>query len=101
MNVDAIGFLPPLGAPLPEDGGEISGASGGRDFAMWLERSLGETNRKLIDADAHIERLALGESENLHQVMIALEEARLSFQMMVQVRNKLLEAYQDVLRMQI
>jgi flagellar hook-basal body complex protein FliE len=48
-----------------------------------------------------VARLAAGDTDNLHQVMIALEEAKLSFQLMVQVRNKLLESYQDILRMQI
>ena len=43
----------------------------------------------------------MGETDNLHQVMMALDKAKVSFQLMVQVRNKLLEAYQDVLRMQI
>jgi hypothetical protein len=45
--------------------------------------------------------LATGEVDNLHQVMLKLDEAKLSFQLMVQVRNKLLEAYQDILRMQV
>ena len=66
-----------------------------------MRTAIGETNRQLIDADRQVTRLALGETDNLHQVMISLEQAKLSFQMMVQVRNKLLEAYQDVLRMQI
>jgi flagellar hook-basal body complex protein FliE len=62
---------------------------------------MAETNQQLMDADQQVTRLALGETDNLHQVMISLERAKLSFQLMVQVRNKFLEAYQDVLRMQI
>lgn len=100
MNVEASGFLPPLGAPLPDLG--VDGArAGGQDFAAWLRKSMEETNTQLVDADRQIARLALGETDNLHQVMLSLEKARLSFQLMVQVRNKLLESYQDVLRMQI
>ena len=103
MNVDATGFLPPLGAPLPDGGadGVEGGRTGALDFASWLQKSLAESNQQLMDADQQVTRLALGETDNLHQVMITLEQAKLSFQLMVQVRNKLLEAYQDVLRMQI
>jgi flagellar hook-basal body complex protein FliE len=43
----------------------------------------------------------VGETQNLHEVMIRLEEARHSFQLLVQVRNRLLEAYQEVMRMSI
>jgi len=48
-----------------------------------------------------LQKLATGQVDNLHQVMIALDEAKMSFQMLVQVRNKLLEAYQDVIRMSV
>ena len=103
MIVDATGFLPPLGAPLPDGGARgVEGVrTGSLDFASWFEKSLAESNQQLLDADQQVTRLALGETDNLHQVMIKLEQAKLSFQLMVQVRNKLLEAYQDVLRMQI
>ena len=54
-----------------------------------------------MQSDRMLQRLAAGEVDNLHQVMVSLEEARLSFQLLVQVRNRLLEAYQDVLKMQV
>ena len=86
-----------MAAPTACEGGR----TGALDFASWLQKSLAESNQQLLDADQQVTRLALGETDNLHQVMITLEQAKLSFQLMVQVRNKLLEAYQDVLRMQI
>lgn len=46
-------------------------------------------------------QLATGQTENLHQVMLKLEEGRIAFQFALQVRNRLLESYQDVMRMQI
>jgi flagellar hook-basal body complex protein FliE len=103
MAIESIAYLPPVGAPVPDDGGEIVGAprSSGLDFAGWLQKSLTEANQQIAEADRQVARLAAGDSDNLHQVMIALEEAKLSFQLMVQVRNKLLESYQDILRMQI
>lgn len=71
------------------------------DFSEWLTQQVANTNDLIIKADDSVRRLALGETENLHQVMIGLEKAKLSFELIVQVRNKLLEAYQDVMRMQI
>jgi flagellar hook-basal body complex protein FliE len=46
-------------------------------------------------------QLATGESGNLHHVLLELEKAKLAFQLTVQVRNKILEGYQDIMRMQI
>ena len=80
---------------------EAAGAPGGADFADWLAAGVGQANDKIAHADALVQRLALGEADNLHQVMLALDDARLTFNLLVQVRNKLLEAYQDVMRMQV
>jgi flagellar hook-basal body complex protein FliE len=52
-------------------------------------------------SQADLQRLAVGDTENLHAVMIRLEESRISLQLMLQVRNRVLEAYQDVMRMQV
>lgn len=52
-------------------------------------------------SDAAIQKLASGENKNLHEVMISMEKASVSFQFMSQVRTKALEAYQEVMRMQV
>lgn len=75
-----------------------SGASG---FAAMVEKGIGEVNQQLLTSQADLQRLAVGDVQNLHQVMIRLEESRLSFQLMLQVRSRLLEAYQDVMKMQV
>ncbi|MBI3900281.1 MAG: flagellar hook-basal body complex protein FliE [Gammaproteobacteria bacterium] len=71
------------------------------DFSTFLSRELGSVNDKLINADTQVRRLAVGETQNLHETMIALEQAKLSFELVVQVRNRILEAYQDIMRMQV
>ena len=71
------------------------------DFASWMAQEVSSTNDKILQADQQLQRLATGEADNLHQVILSLEEAKASFQLLVQVRNKLLEAYQDILRMQV
>lgn len=97
MNVQAVdGFLPPL-QPVPFDAAPAAGSA----FADWLAREAAATNTQLLEAHRQVQQLAAGETGNLHQVMLAVEEARLSFQLLVQVRNRVLEAYQDILRMQV
>ena len=71
------------------------------NFSAWLGNEMKLVNEKIIQADDGVRRLVLGESDNLHQVMITLEKAKTSFELMVQVRNKLLDAYQDIMRMSV
>jgi len=58
-------------------------------------------NTQLINTDKAVQQLANGETENLHQVMISLEQTRLAFDLLLQVRNKVLDAYQEVMKMQV
>ena len=71
------------------------------DFAAWLAQQVDDVNTKISQADTQVRQLAVGESTNIHQVMISLEKARMSLELVVQVRNKVLEAYQNVMQMQI
>ncbi len=52
-------------------------------------------------ADTAVQKLATGESKGLHEVMISLEKSTISFQFLTQVRNKALDAYHEIMRMQI
>jgi flagellar hook-basal body complex protein FliE len=67
-------------------------------FSDWFAGEVSAVNDKLVTADHDMQKLAVGSAGNLHEVMIHMEEARLSFQLLAQVRNKLLEAYQEVMR---
>lgn len=104
--VDALGALPPS-LPLPafdELPPAVAGgvtAAPGSDFATWMQREISVTNERVLEADRLVQRLAAGDTSNLHQVLMGIERARLQFQLLTQVRNRLLEAYQDILRMQV
>jgi flagellar hook-basal body complex protein FliE len=77
-------------------------AGGTGDFAQILKSSIDKVNQTQQQADDMGQKLAAGDtSQNLHEVMIALQTASVSFQEMVQVRNKLVSAYQDVMNMSI
>lgn len=81
--------------------GATTTASAPADFGHWFARQLGEVNGQINQVDHEMQTLALGGTQSLHQFMIHMEESRLSFQLMAQVRNRLLEAYQEVMRMQV
>lgn len=53
------------------------------------------------DADREVEKLAKMETQDIHNTMIAIEKADLSFQLMMQVRNKIISAYEEIMRMQV
>lgn len=99
MSMDAINAVDFL-APAQEIKFEPVAAPSG-NFSAWLDKELANVNEQIVTSDMQLRRLAAGEVENLHQVMISMEQAKLSFQLAMQVRNKVMEAYQDVLRMQI
>lgn len=70
-------------------------------FASVLKDSISEVNRLQQKADASISALATTGEASLHETMIAMEEASVSFKLMMQVRNKIVEAYQEVMRIQV
>lgn len=67
----------------------------------FFKELVGKVNDLTQKSDQAIQGLATGENRNLHETMIAVEKASLSFQFMSQVRNKALEAYQEVMRMSV
>jgi len=70
-------------------------------FAKQLNDALAEVNSMQVKADDMAAKLVLGEIDDIHQVTIAMEKAALSLQLAVQVRNKVVEAYQEIARMQV
>lgn len=78
------------------------GATNGADFAQTLQSMMGQVNTQQVDAEKMAQAFAAGDPQvNLHEVMSALQKANISFQAMVQVRNKLVTAYQDIMNTQV
>ncbi|BFO56026.1 MULTISPECIES: flagellar hook-basal body complex protein FliE [Comamonadaceae] len=103
----AASALPAIAEPQPAFAAAGPAAAAGAaavpgaGFSDMVAQGLGRVNEQLLTSQTDLQRLAAGDVQNLHQVMIRLEESRLSFQLMMQVRGRLLEAYQDVMRMQL
>jgi flagellar hook-basal body complex protein FliE len=66
------------------------------DFASQLQAAFDRIERLHADADQQIAGLLNGQGEDIHKVLIAVEKANLSFQLMMQVRNKIIQAYRDL-----
>jgi flagellar hook-basal body complex protein FliE len=89
--------------PLPwaNAAGEAGRTTSPAPFGEVLSRMVGEVNQRQLAAADKVQGLLGGREVSLHETMIALEEASVSFQLMVEVRNKLLESYQELMRMQV
>jgi flagellar hook-basal body complex protein FliE len=75
--------------------------AGGDSFATMLGRMVSDINAQQNIATQTVNALQSGQKVPLHQAVLSMEEANVSFQLMVEVRNRLLEAYQEIMRMQI
>lgn len=78
-----------------------SSEKGKVSFQKILTNLISKVNQLEKNADESIQKLITGEIESVHQAMIAAEEANLAFRLMMEIRNKLVEAYKEIMRMQI
>ena len=94
---------PGVDAPTPlSQPGEVNPAQGSDEsFGNVLGQFISDVNTKQNAASDAVNGLQSGQNVPLHQAVIAMEEANVSFQLMVEVRNKLLDSYQELMRMQI
>jgi flagellar hook-basal body complex protein FliE len=92
-----------LGKLSPSVAAQPTGAVGptGTSFESTLGRMVADVSGQQAAASEAVGGLMSGQGIPLHQAVIAMEEASVSFQLMVEVRNKLLESYQELMRMQV
>jgi len=83
--------------------GQASGSTetSGSNFGDMLQSKLDEVNNAQLNADSVTESFIKGEGPDVHEVMLAGEEAKMSMQLAVQIRNKFVEAYQEINRTQV
>ncbi len=90
----------PIGQPeLPQSLPSVQPSE--NSFSTMLGRMVDEVNSKQVAAASAVENLQSGGNVSLHQAVIAMEEANVSFQLMVEVRNKLVDSYKELMQMQI
>src|SRR5881392_2272041 len=91
-----------IGLDIAGEGGfnRLGGSNGnGPSFADTLKRAIGEISTSQETAQDYVQRFVRGEPVELHQVMAAAEEASISLEMLVELRNKLMDAYRSVISM--
>jgi len=101
IGTNAAPFIDRNHALKPNNDKDNEDVKGQKNFADTLNEVLGGVNQLQLDADLAAGQMLTGDIENIHQVMIKTEEARLSLQLTGQVVNKVLDAYQEISRMQI
>jgi flagellar hook-basal body complex protein FliE len=105
-GIDPVTALAAVQANVPAVSGvqlDTAAASGTAPsaFANLIQRQLGELDTNVSAAESAMRDLAAGKPVEMHDVMISLERAQISVQTFMQVRNKLIESYQDLMRLQL
>lgn len=98
------GAMARIDAPLPKTPLTPSGpltSAPNEGFGKILDGVVGNVIAKQDAAQAATRKVLLGDSDQLHQSVIAMQEASVAFSLMVEVRNKLVESYQELMRMQV
>lgn len=93
------------GINTPVSGTNVFGmnnsANGEVSFSDYLKNELNKVNDLIIQSDRLSEDFAAGKTDNIHQVLIAVEKADIALQLTLQIRNKILDAYNEIMRMQL
>jgi flagellar hook-basal body complex protein FliE len=98
-DVSISGGFNPASITSEKPAGEKQAGRGA--FGSVLKDAISDINKLQNDADKTIAKVQVEDAGSIHEAMIALEKAGISFQVMMQVRNKILDAYQEVMRMQV
>jgi flagellar hook-basal body complex protein FliE len=70
-------------------------------FGETLQRAIADVNNLQTEAGKAVDKMVVGETVDLHEVMIAVEKARTSFDLLMEIRNKTIDAYREIMRMQV
>lgn len=74
---------------------------GGATFGEFLNKLVHEANASQLEADKKLQEVAAGRNKDLHGAVLSMEKADVQFRLLAQVRNKVIEAYREIMRMQV
>lgn len=101
MAITGISGFNPLSSSFMDTGSIQQGNNESVKFSDYLKDALDKVNTLQLESDRVTDDFAAGRTDNIHQVMIAAEKADVALQFTMQIRNKILDAYSEILRMQI
>ena len=73
----------------------------GKSFGEFLADSIGKVNDLQVQSDKAMQRIASGDSQNIHETLLAVERADIAFKQMNQIRMKVIDAYKEIMKMQV
>jgi flagellar hook-basal body complex protein FliE len=99
VSPEQPGQASPAGGP--EHLGSAAAPGAGKTFSDILTDSMEKVNLYQHESDSAIKELVAGRNKNIHETMLTIERADTSLKLMMQVRNKILDAYREIMRMQV
>jgi flagellar hook-basal body complex protein FliE len=99
LSLSHLSPLGPLGGSTQPGSGGAAPAPGEPTFGDMLKEALQEVNQAQAQAEGEARNLMTGENADMHSAILAVQKADVSFQMMMAVRSKLIDAYREVMRM--
>ncbi len=99
----SVGSIKSLGSIDPQVAYGLGNASGVKptSFANQLQQAINEVDGLQSNRDEMVDSMVSGEVSEVHDVMIAAKESQMAFELLLEIRNKLLESYQEIMRMQV
>lgn len=97
-DINSINFLLPNKLETSTATQPKEPAGTGADFSAMLKDALKDVNDAQLQADDAVQKVLNGETKDIHSTMIALQKADVSLKMMLEVRNKMMDAYQEIMR---
>ena len=99
----SVGSIKSLGSidPRAAYGAGSVGSTGATSFAQKLQQAIGEVDNLQKTREEMVDGMVSGQVTEVHDVMIAAKESQMAFELLLEVRNKLLESYQEIMRMQV
>jgi flagellar hook-basal body complex protein FliE len=101
LKISGLPIQPPAVVQPPTPDSATIGSGSGPSFRDVLGSAIGEVEGARSDANQGVSRFLSGEGDDLHSVILASQRAELEFDMFLQVRNKVVSAYQEIMRMQV
>jgi flagellar hook-basal body complex protein FliE len=101
MSIRFPAMISPVIAPVTTPGVSSATKAGGQTFADLLSNATSEVQSRQQQAGESIDSFLRGENTDVHQVAMDMQKADLSFELMLEVRNKVVQAYQEIMRSQI
>lgn len=99
IGMNSIQSVPSLGSATSSNA--AAGSKPSDQFSNLIEKTIGNANQQMQAANQSVQDLADGKSDDMQGVVVSMAKADLSFRFILEIRNKLMEAYQEIMRMQV